>query len=87
MTHPGDPTEWGKELPTLLGDEGTRRHEHVLWECAQRISAAAVDSQPWLALIGGTALRHVALLRRASLDLDFVVAGQDGRPGSGSNMY
>ena len=80
MTHPEKPTEWGKELPALLGDEATRRHEQVLWGCAQRISAA-VESQPWVALIGGTALRHVTLLRRASLDLDFVVAGPGWQAG------
>ena len=74
MTESGNASEWGEELPTLLGDEGTRRHEQVLWRCAQRISEAVGD-KPWLALIGGTALRHVALLRRASIDLDFVVAG------------
>ena len=74
MTHPAEPTEWGKELPSLLGDEATRRHEQVLWGCAKRISAA-VESKTWIALIGGTALRHLTLLRRASLDLDFVVAG------------
>ena len=80
MTHPAEPTEWGKELPALLGDEATRRHEQVLWGCAQRISAA-VENQPWIALIGGTALRHVTLLRRASLDLDFVVAGPGWQAG------
>lgn len=80
MTRPGDPAEWGEELSRLLGDEGTRRHERVLWACAQRISAA-VEIQPWLALIGGTALRHAALLRRASLDLDFAVAGPGWQAG------
>ena len=80
MTRGGDQPEWGGELPRLLGDETTRRHEHVLWRCAQRVSRA-VDSQPWLALIGGTALRHVGWLRRASLDLDFVVSGPGWQAG------
>ena len=52
----------------------------MLWRCAQAVSAAAGD-QPWLALVGGTALRHLTWLRRASLDLDFVVAGPGGQVG------
>ena len=51
-----------------------QEHERVLWRCAQAVSAA-VEDQPWLALIGGTALRHLTWLQRASIDLDFVVAG------------
>ena len=59
--------EWGGDLPRPLGDKKTRRHEQVLWKCARMLSAAMPDKQQWLALIGGTALRHVAALRRASL--------------------
>ena len=69
-----DVPPWGPQLPRALGDRTTQEHERVLWRCAQAVSTAVGD-QPWLALIGGTALRHLTWLQRASVDLDFVVAG------------
>ena len=49
-------------------------HERVLWKCAQGV-CTAVGNEPWIALVARTALRHITWLKRASLDLDFVVAG------------
>ena len=71
---------WGPQLPQALGDGAMQEHERVLWRCAQAVSAAAGD-QPWLALVGGTALRHLTWLRRASLDLDFVITGPGAQVG------
>ena len=65
--------KWGQPLPQVLGDRAMRLHERVLWRCAQHV-CDAVGSGTWLALVGGTALRHMTGLKRASLDLDFVVA-------------
>ena len=63
---------WGPQVPQALRNRAMQEHERVLWRCAQAVSGAVVE--PWLALIGGTALRHLTWLRRAWLDLDFVVA-------------
>ena len=67
-------SRWGPALPAVLGDRVMQLHERVLWRCAQGV-CTAVGNEPWIALVGGTALRHITWLKRASLDLDFVVAG------------
>ena len=64
---------WGPALPAVLGDRVMQLHEPVLWRCAQGV-CTAVGNEPWIALVGGTALLHITWLKRASLDLDFVRA-------------
>lgn len=74
-------SEWGGKLPSALGDAAMQLHERVLWRCVQDV-CNAVGNEPWLALIGGTALRHTTWLRRASLDLDFLVIGPGWQVGA-----
>ena len=81
-----DKSRWGPlqlSTPAVLGDRVMQLHERVLWNCAQGV-CTAVGNEPWIALVARTALRHITWLKRASLDLDFVVAGRVGRSASGS---
>ena len=64
---------WGPAIPPALGNAKIQAHEQVIWQCAMRITDATKD-MPWLALVGGTALRHSDNLERASLDLDFLAS-------------